>query len=111
MGVGQVRVLTLELNSDGSKTLYRLQQGWSLQFRLGPSLLGKTVQLWTDCPESKEEVYDRFNYKLLEWRCDSACKSDDTAFYAEIHLTTSGSFHFYITDEKWVAIQTLTATF
>lgn len=101
MGVGQVRVLTLEFNVDGSKTLYRLQQGWSLQFRLGPSLLGKSVQLWTNCPETKEDVYDRSKYKLLEWHSDSAfCKSDDTAFYAGIQLTTSGSFHYYITDEK-----------
>jgi glycogen debranching enzyme len=99
MGVGQVRVLTLELNVDGSKTLYRLQQGWILQFRLGPSLLGKTIQLWTNCPERKED-YDRSTYKSLEWQCDSACKSDDTAFYANIHLTTSGSFHYYIADEK-----------
>ena len=99
MGTGQVRVLTLELHVDGSKTLYRLRQGWTLQFRLGPSLLGRTVQLWTNCPEKKEE-YDRSNYNLLEWKSDSASKSDETAIFASVLLNTSGSFHYYITDEK-----------
>lgn len=99
MGVGQVRVLTLELDVDGSKTLYRLKQGWTLQFRLAPSLLGKAVQVWTNCPEQHED-YERFSYKTLKWESDSACKSDDTAIYANVHLTTSGSFHYYLTDEK-----------
>ena len=99
MGVGQVRVLTLELNADGSKTLYRLRQGWTLQFRLGPSLLGKSVQLFTDCPLNKED-YDRGKFSLLEWQNDSANKSDDTATFCNVLLNTSGSFHYYITDES-----------
>jgi glycogen debranching enzyme len=99
MGVGQVRVLTLELNVDGSKTLYRLKQEWTLQFRLGPSLLGRSVQLWTNCPERKED-YDRSAYKVLPWESDSSCQSDDTANFANIRLKTSGSFHYFITDEK-----------
>ena len=99
MGVGQVRVLTLELNVDGSKTLYRLRQGWTLQFRLGPSRLGKSVQLFTDCPLNKED-YDWGKFSLLEWQNDSANKSDDTATFCNVLLNTSGSFHYYITDES-----------
>ena len=100
MGVGgHVRVLTLELNVDGSQTLYRLRQGWTLQFRLGPSLLGKSVQLLTDCPLNKED-YDRSKFRLLEWQNDSANKSDDTATFASVLLNTSGSFHYYIADES-----------
>ena len=99
MGVGQVRVLTLELNVDGSKILYRLRQGWTLQFRLGSSLLGKSVQLFTDCPLNKED-YERGNFNLLEWQNDSANKADDTATFASVLLNTSGAFHYYITDQS-----------
>ena len=98
MGKGQVRVLTLELNVEGSKTLYRLKQGWTLQFRLGPSLLGRTVRIWTNCPLNTEE-YDRLSFSDLTWESDAASKSDDTAIFANLHLNTSGSFHYYITDE------------
>jgi glycogen debranching enzyme len=99
MGKGQVRVLTLELNVEGSKTLYRLKQGWTLQFRLGPSLLGRTVHIWTNCP-LKSEGYDRLSYQVLKWESDASNKSDDTAIFANIHLGTSGSFHYHISDEK-----------
>ena len=95
----QVRVLTLELNKDGSSIVYKLQKDWILQFRLGPSLLGQTVDLHTNYPQN-ENSFDRNHYSKIEWSSDSNNKSDDTSIYANIFVKTSGSFHFYIINPR-----------
>ena len=95
----QVRVLTLELNKDGSSIVYKLQKDWILQFRLGPSLLGQTVDLHTNYPQN-ENSFDRNHYSKIEWSSDSNNKSDDTSIYANIFVKTSGSFHFYIKNTR-----------
>lgn len=83
----QVRVLTLNNKEHGASTLYRIQKGWVLQFRLGPSLFGRKITLLTDYPTRR--------YEQLEWRQDEGCHhADDTASYAEIVAEFAGSFRY-----------------
>ena len=92
----QIRILTLELNQNGSSIVYKLQKNWVLQFRLGPSLLGQTVLLYTNYP-LKDGVFDRTSYNEIHWQKDSENSVDDTSIYANIEVGFSGSFHFYLT--------------
>ena len=92
----QIRILTLELNQNGSSIVYKLQKNWVLQFRLGPSLLGQTVLLHTNYP-LKDGVFDRTSYNEIPWQKDSENSVDDTSIYANIEVGFSGSFHFYLT--------------
>ena len=97
----QVRVLTLELDKDGTSIVYKLQKDWILQFRLGPSLLGQTVALYTNYPvKNGNQGFVRQNYSLLEWCSDSDNEADGTSLYANIFVKISGSFHFYITKSR-----------
>ena len=103
MGVakeGEVRVLTLEHNFDGSSTLFRLQQGWTLLYRLGPSLLGRKVTLFTNYPIKEETCFDRTKYFEVAWEHEGANTKDDTCKFAKIILILSGSFHYYLVDER-----------
>lgn len=91
----QIRVLTLNDKEHQDSTLYRLQKNWILQFRLGPSLLGRKVLLYCNYPKENEE-FKRHSYNLLKWQQDEGCEhSDDTALLTELTLELSGSFHYY----------------
>ena len=92
----QMRILTLELNQDGTSTVYKLSKGWILQFRLGSSILGQSVSLHTNYP-LKGDNFDRAVYYDLPWQSDSNNKADDTSIFANLHVEISGSFHFYLT--------------
>ena len=103
MGVvkeGEVRALTLEYNFDGSSTLFRLQHGWTLLFRLGPSLLGKKVTLFTNYPIKEERCFDRSKYFEIIWEHEGENINDDTCKVAKVILLLSGSFHYYLVDER-----------
>ena len=93
-----VRVLTLELDQNGSSIVYKLQKDWILQFRLGSSLLGQIVDLYTNYP--LKNPFERKHYSKIEWSSDSNNKSDGTSIYANIFVKTSGSFHFYIQNSR-----------
>ncbi|VEN50334.1 unnamed protein product, partial [Callosobruchus maculatus] len=96
----QVRVLTLNDKEHQECTLYRLEKGWSIEFRVGPSLFGRKVYLYCNYPLPGAE-FDRDVYRLLPWQWDEGCKdADDTAAYADIHLKIAGSFHYYFTYDK-----------
>ncbi|XP_071514499.1 glycogen debranching enzyme isoform X2 [Panulirus ornatus] len=95
----QVRVLTLNHEDHLDSTLFRLQKGWVLQLRPGPSLLGKAVSVFTNHPEDIEEGFTRTRYRRLQWKSDSRNKGDDTALYVEVIIIMAGSFHYYFTYE------------
>jgi glycogen debranching enzyme len=93
----KVRVLTLSASMDGRSTLYRLEKGTVLQFRLGPSLLGRVVQLFVNHPGSAEnggKAFERETFRELKWLRDGG---DDTAAYVDVPLVLAGSFKFYFT--------------
>ena len=74
--------------------------GWRLQFRLGPSLLGRKVTLYVNHPEGVDEEFCRTKYRVLPWQTDSESGSrDDTAIFAELPIRRAGSFHYYFTYE------------
>lgn len=100
----QVRILTLSLDEDGTSTVFKLEKGWVLQFRLGPSLLGQTVALHTNYPLKDGSSFDRSSFATLQWESDSNNKADDTSIFANIQLNVSGSFHFYLTQPKFVIL-------
>ncbi|KAK4310829.1 hypothetical protein Pmani_017632 [Petrolisthes manimaculis] len=95
----QVRVLTLNHGDHLDSTLFRLQKGWVLQLRPGPSLLGRAVSVFTNHPEDPSEGFTRSRYRRLRWMSDSRNKGDDTALYVEVTLSMPGSFHYYFTYE------------
>ena len=95
----QIRILTLELDKDGSSVVYKLQKEWILQFRLGTSLLGQNVTLHTNYP-FKSGVFERSKYEVVQWQSDCNNQADDTSIYANIQVKTGGSFHFYLTNSK-----------
>ena len=97
MGVtkeNEIRALTLEYNVDGSSTLFRLQHSWTLLFRLGPSLLGRKMTLFTNYPLKEEKCFDRSRYFEVSWQHEGANVKDDTCKFANILLVLSGSFHY-----------------
>jgi hypothetical protein len=93
----QIRVLTLNDGEHQDSTLYRIEKNWVLQFRLGPSLLGRKVSLYCNYPEKGKE-FNRHSYNLLKWRQDEGCHyADDTALLTDITPIVSGSFHYFFT--------------
>ncbi|CAH0555446.1 unnamed protein product [Brassicogethes aeneus] len=91
--IAQVRVLTLNDNEHQISTIYRIEHDWIIQFRLGPSLLGRKVSLKCNYPVEKKE-FKREVYQQLPWLKEHE-NSDDTALYAQITAQIAGSFHFY----------------
>lgn len=63
--------------------------GWIVEFRLGASLLGKTLDVFINHPLSIDEKFERHTYYQLQWINESA----------NIQLTLPGSFHYYVTDQ------------
>jgi glycogen debranching enzyme len=88
--------LTLNDGEHQDSTLYRLQKGWRLQFRLGPSLFGRKVTVYCNHPEGIEEEYVRNRYRPIQWESDEDTRSgDDTSSFSEIAIRRAGSFHYY----------------
>ena len=96
----EIRVLTLEYQFDGSSTLFRLRQGWSLVFKFGPTLLGRNVKLFTNYPIQVDASFDRFGYTELEWEYEGSNTNDDTSKFCKIRLAQGGSFHYYLADSR-----------
>ncbi|GLV44486.1 uncharacterized protein CBL_10290 [Carabus blaptoides fortunei] len=104
----EVRVLTLNDNEHLDSTLFRIEKSWILQFRIGPSLYGRKVHIYTnysvtsdDYPSKQDEEFIRNQYRVLPWYQDVGCKySDDTSAYCEIEARRAGSYHYYFTYDK-----------
>lgn len=91
----EVRVLTLNVNEHQETTLYRLKTNWILQFRLGPSLFGRKINLYCNYPQDNVN-FNRTKYQKINWSQEEGCThSDDTASFAEIAVKLPGSFHYY----------------
>nr|KAF6396067.1 amylo-alpha-1, 6-glucosidase, 4-alpha-glucanotransferase [Rousettus aegyptiacus] len=94
MGHGkQIRILLLNEMEKLEKTLFRLEQGFELQFRLGPTLQGKTVTVHTNYPYPGE-TFNREKFRSLEWENPSE-REDDSDKYCKLNLEQAGSFQYY----------------
>ncbi len=84
-------VLSLNAKECGEHTLYRLRRGQTLQIRLGPSLLGCDVSVFTNHPSGEKAAFDRNTYRKLEWTLGH----DATAAFIDVRMCRSGSFRYY----------------
>ncbi|XP_030351609.1 glycogen debranching enzyme isoform X3 [Strigops habroptila] len=92
-GGKETRLLHLGEMEKLDKTLFRLEQGFELQFRLGPTLQGKPVTVYTNYPASGE-VFDRHKFRTLSWHNPTG-KEDDSDKYCKLDLQISGSYQYY----------------
>ncbi|XP_025406439.1 glycogen debranching enzyme isoform X4 [Sipha flava] len=93
----QVRVLTLEDGYFQDNTLYRLKKGWYLEFRVGPSLFGNDIDLYTNIPlegcKFDRKTYCRLDW-IREWSSDDIT-NDDSSLSCLLQMNEAGSFHYY----------------
>ncbi|XP_068096067.1 glycogen debranching enzyme isoform X1 [Hyperolius riggenbachi] len=88
----QVRVLPLNDMEKLEKRLFRLEQGFELQFRLGPTLQGKDVAVYTNYP-LPGAACDRHAFRRLEWQ-NPAGREEDSDKFCSLDLKTAGSFQY-----------------
>uniref|UniRef100_H3DLB9 Glycogen debranching enzyme n=1 Tax=Tetraodon nigroviridis TaxID=99883 RepID=H3DLB9_TETNG len=89
----QIRVLMLNDKENLQRTLFRLEQGFELQFRLGPSLQGKKVWVHTNYP-LEGQPYRRHKFRVLEWNNPTG-REDDSDKFCSLDLKIAGSYEYY----------------
>ncbi|XP_068196726.1 glycogen debranching enzyme isoform X1 [Antennarius striatus] len=89
----QIRVLMLNDMENLERTLFRLEQGFELQFRLGPSLQGKQVMVHTNYP-LEGQPFERNKFHVLAWNYPSG-KEDDSDKFCFLDLKRAGSYEYY----------------
>ncbi|XP_053198352.1 glycogen debranching enzyme-like [Scomber japonicus] len=75
------------------RALFRLEQGFELQFRLGPTLQGKEVQVYTNFPV-KDHKFDPVKFHSLDWVYPNG-QEDDCDKYCRLDLIVAGSYQYY----------------
>ncbi|XP_031731854.1 glycogen debranching enzyme-like [Anarrhichthys ocellatus] len=75
------------------RTLFRLEQGFELQFRLGPTLQGKSVKVYTNYP-AKGLKFERLKFRPLDWVYPNE-REDDRDKYCKLDLMVAGSYQYY----------------
>lgn len=71
--------------------------GWLLEFRLGPSLFGKDITIYTNIPTEGSE-FDRTTYRPLDWIREwssDVLPIDDSSLSCLLQMNIAGSFHYY----------------
>ncbi|XP_063063067.1 glycogen debranching enzyme isoform X1 [Engraulis encrasicolus] len=94
----QTRVMSLNDMERLDRTLFRLEQGFELQFRLGPTLQGKNVLVYTNYPQEGQR-FDRFKFQSLEW-INPTGHEDDSDKYCKLDLEIAGSYQYYFSCGK-----------
>ncbi|MGH0155090.1 UNVERIFIED_CONTAM: hypothetical protein FKN15_038767 [Acipenser sinensis] len=67
--------------------------GYELQFRLGPTLQGKTVNVYTNYPSPGEKL-NRQAFRTLEW-INPAGREDDSDKFCKLDLAVAGSYEYH----------------
>ncbi|GAA6112139.1 glycogen debranching enzyme-like [Tachysurus ichikawai] len=75
------------------KTLFRLEQGFELQFRLGPTLQGKNVHVHTNYPAPRQ-TFNRSQFRVLKWIYTGG-KEVESDKYCKLDLEIAGSYQYY----------------
>uniref|UniRef100_A0A8B9GZE4 Glycogen debranching enzyme n=1 Tax=Astyanax mexicanus TaxID=7994 RepID=A0A8B9GZE4_ASTMX len=89
----QIRVLVLNDMEKLDRTLFRLEQGFELQFRLGPTLQGKNIHVHTNYPAQGEQ-FDRHRFRTLDW-INPTGREDDSDKFCSLELQIAGSYQYY----------------
>lgn len=90
--IRQVRVLMLNDMEKLEKRLFRLEQGFELQFRLGSTLQGRDVTVYTNYP-SPGGTFDRETFYPLQWHNPTG-REEDSDKLCKIDLQIAGSFQY-----------------
>lgn len=76
---------------------YLFYVGWYIEFRLGPSLFGREVNIYTNIPlegsEFDRKIYNRLEW-VREWSSDDVT-NDDSSLSCLLQMNKAGSFHYY----------------
>ncbi|CAL8398012.1 unnamed protein product [Arctogadus glacialis] len=88
----QSRALFLNDMERLERTLFRLEQGFELQFRLGPTLQGKKVRVHTNYP-AEGQHFDRLAFRALDWM--NPAGHDDSDQFCRLDLLVAGSYQYY----------------
>lgn len=76
---------------------YLFYVGWYIEFRLGPSLFGREVNIYTNIPvegsEFDRKIYNRLEW-VREWSSDDIT-NDDSSLSCLLQMNKAGSFHYY----------------
>lgn len=67
--------------------------GFELQFRLGPTLQGKDVHVYTNYP-AEGELFERHKFHALDW-INPTGRQDDSDKFCTLDLKISGSYQYY----------------
>ncbi len=67
--------------------------GFELQFRLGPTLQGKSVHVHTNYPAPGKKFVSS-SFRQLEWVHPSS-REDDSDKYCKLELEIAGSYQYY----------------
>ncbi|XP_037131537.1 glycogen debranching enzyme isoform X2 [Syngnathus acus] len=89
----QIRVLILNDKENLERTLFRLDQGFELQFRLGPSLQGRRVTVQTNYPP-EGQAFERNTFRVLTWKNPTG-REDDSDKFCCLDIKVAGSFQYY----------------
>ncbi|KAF7653347.1 hypothetical protein LDENG_00084160 [Lucifuga dentata] len=89
----QIRVLLLNDKENLERTLFRLEQGFELQFRLGPSLQGRKVLVHTNYPAEGQQ-FERNFFRVLTWNNPTG-REDDSDKFCCLDIRIAGSYQYY----------------
>nr|XP_057917611.1 glycogen debranching enzyme isoform X2 [Doryrhamphus excisus] len=89
----QIRVLILNDNDNLERTLFRLDQGFELQFRLGASLQGRRVTVKTNYP-LEGKGFERNTFRVLSWNFPTG-REDDSDKFCSLDVKVAGSYQYY----------------
>lgn len=78
---------------DLQRTLFRLEQGFELQFRLGPSLQGRRVLVHTNYP-LEGQPFKRSSFRVLAWNYPTG-REDDSDKFCALDIKVAGSYQYY----------------
>ena len=95
-----IRYLILKENDHRSGEYHRVKKGSTIEFELSPLLSTNKVRLFTNCPTNENEKFQREKYFELNWIYPSKLKYDDSDRFAQIHCSTSGTFHYFFTIDR-----------
>ncbi|XP_076018251.1 glycogen debranching enzyme [Genypterus blacodes] len=96
----QIRVLLLNDKEELERTLFRLKQGFELQFRLGPSLQGRKVSVHTNYPDEGQQ-FERNTFRELTWNNPTGREDDsDKSCFLDVKIAGSYQYYFGYGDTK-----------
>ncbi|XP_023341981.1 glycogen debranching enzyme-like [Eurytemora carolleeae] len=88
-----VKELELEKEKHLDSVIYKLDKNEFLRFRIGPTLLGSKVRLFTNYPIKGE--FFRETFYELKWEYSSV--NDSTSYFSDVKVLVPGSYIFYYT--------------